>query len=213
EDSPRTQRYINEQFLADLLVWYHLGWMGETVRRTDSRIKRLQEQEHDYSLEDRRELLLIIGEQLSSLGPRYRRLAERGQIELAMSPYAHPIVPLLLDLEVAREAMPDVSLPKAESYPGGEARARWHLQHGAATFERFFGQRPRGCWASEGGLSDATLALLREAHFSWTATGDSVLHNSLNHEDNAQAALELKAPGACLHRAYEFAGVPIKCFF
>lgn len=213
EDNPRTQRYINEQFLADLLVWYHLGWMGETVRRTDSRIKRLQEQEHEYSLEDRRELLLIIGEQLSSLGPRYRRLAERGQIELAMSPYAHPIVPLLLDLNSAREAMPDVSLPKAESYPGGEARARWHLQHGAATFERFFGQRPRGCWASEGGLSDATLTLLREAHFSWTATGDSVLHNSLNHEDNAQAALELKAPGACLHRAYEFAGVPIKCFF
>lgn len=213
ENQPRTQRYISEQFLADLLVWYHLGWMGETVRREDSRIKRLQEQEHEYSLEDRRELLLIIGEQLSSLGPRYRRLAERGQIELAMSPYAHPIVPLLLDLNSAREAMPDVSLPKAESYPGGEARARWHLQHGIDTFERFFGRRPRGCWASEGGLSDATLALLREAHFSWTATGDSVLHNSLHHEDNAAISKELKAPGGCLHRAYEFADIPIKCFF
>src|SRR5690606_13100200 len=156
ENSPRTQRYISEQFLADLLVWYHLGWMGETLRREDSRIRRLQEQEHEYSLEDRRELLLIIGEQLSSLGPRYRRLAEHGQIELAMSPYAHPIVPLLLDLNSAREAMPDVTLPKAENYPGGEARARWHLQHGITTFERFFGQRPRVCWASEGGLSDAT---------------------------------------------------------
>lgn len=213
EDQPRTQRYINEQFLADLLVWYHLGWMGETLRRKDSRIKRLQEQEHDYSLEDRRELLHIIGEQLSSLGPRYRRLADRGQIELAMSPYAHPIVPLLLDLNSAREAMPEVTLPKAENYPGGEARARWHLHQGVTTFERFFGRRPRGCWASEGALSDATLALLREGQFSWTATGDSVLHNSLRHSDNALACEDLKEPGAYLHQSYEFADIPIKCFF
>lgn len=213
EEHPRTQRYISEQFLADLLVWYHLGWMGETLRRKDSRIKRLQEQEHEYSLEDRRELLHIIGDQLSSLGPRYRRLAERGQIELAMSPYAHPIVPLLLDLNSAREAMPEVTLPKAENYPGGEARARWHLQQGVTTFERFFGRRPRGCWASEGALSDATLALLREGQFSWTATGDSVLHNSLRHSDNALACQDLIEPGAYLHQAYEFADIPIKCFF
>jgi alpha-amylase/alpha-mannosidase (GH57 family) len=213
EDKPRTQRYISEQFLADLLVWYHLGWMGETLRRKDSRIKRLQEQEHEYSLEDRRELLKIIGDQLSSIGPRYRRLAERGQIELAMSPYAHPIVPLLLDLNSASEAMPDVTLPKAKNYPGGEARARWHLHHGVTAFERFFGHRPRGCWASEGALSDATLALLREAQFAWTATGDSVLHNSLRHSDNASACEELKEPGAYLHQAYEFADIPIKCFF
>lgn len=213
ENQPRTQRYISEQFLADLLAWYHLGWMGETLRRKDSRIKRLQEQEHEYSHEDRRELLTIIGEQLSSLGPRYRRLAERGQIELAMSPYAHPILPLLIDLNSAAEAMPDVSLPKSPNYPGGEARSRWHLQHGLTTFEDFFGWRPRGCWASEGALSDATLALLREANFSWTATGDSVLHNSLNHADNAAASKLLKASGASLHRVYEFAQVPINCFF
>src|SRR5690554_6751609 len=152
EKHPRLQRYMNGQFLADLLVWYHVGWMGETIRRNDSRIKRLQEQEHDYTPEDRRELLTIIGEQLSSLGPRYRRLAEQGQIELAMSPYAHPIVPLLLDLESAREAMPDVSLPKASHYPGGEERVRWHLHQGIKTFEAFFGWRPKGCWASEGAL-------------------------------------------------------------
>ncbi len=210
---PRKWCYLNHQFLADLLVWYHLGWMGETLRRQDSRLQGLQDKQSRYSLDDRRLLLSIIGEQLASVGPRYRRLAERGQIELSMSPYAHPIIPLLLDLRSARQAMPDVLLPEADAYPGGEARARWHLQQGIETFERYFGQAPHGCWASEGALSDATLALLSEVGFSWTATGDSVLHNSLRHADNATTREELDSGDNRLHRAFQFAGQPVRVFF
>ena len=33
--------YINDQYLVDLLVWYHLAWLGETVRRDDSRAQLL----------------------------------------------------------------------------------------------------------------------------------------------------------------------------
>ena len=213
EENPGSQRYVNDQFLIDLLVWYHLGWMGETVRRKDKRIKRLQEKEGGYSLDDRRELLRIIGEQLSSLGPRYRQLAQRGQIEICMSPYAHPIVPLLLDLKSAEQAMPGVALPKAPSYPGGEARARWHMEKGFETFERFFGFRPSGCWASEGALSDATLHLLDDCGFAWAATGDSVLHNSLRSEENTDIAATLNANGGAAHRVYQFDGAKVNCFF
>ncbi len=214
EEKPGNLRYINEQFLIDLVVWYHLGWMGETVRRTDSRIKRLQEKEGNYSSDDRRELLCIIGEQLSSLGPRYRQLAQRGQIEISMSPYAHPIVPLLLDLNSATQAMPDVTLPHAPQYPGGDARARWHMTQGIQTFERFFGFRPQGCWASEGSLSDTTLHLLDDFNFKWTATGDSVLHNSLSHEANQKVAKVLHSgEGAAVHRVYQFNNTSTCCFF
>ena len=214
EEKPGNLRYVNEQFLIDLLVWYHLGWMGETVRRTDSRVKRLQEKEGSYTQDDRRELLRIIGEQLSSLGPRYRQLAQRGQIEISMSPYAHPIVPLLLDLKSARQAMPDVALPHADKYPGGEERARWHMTHGLHTFERFFGFRPRGCWASEGSLSDATLHLLDDFNFDWAATGDSVLHNSLGHKTNHQAVQALhERNGGAVHRVYQFNKASACCFF
>ena len=33
---PEAARYLSNQFLADLLVWYHLAWLGETVRRRRS---------------------------------------------------------------------------------------------------------------------------------------------------------------------------------
>ena len=213
DENPTYLRYINDQFLSDLLVWYHLGWLGETVRRESKAIKRLQEKEGGYTLEDRRELLGIIGDQLSSLGPRYRELAQRGQIEISMSPYAHPIIPLLLDLSSARQAMPEVDLPHATHYPDGETRARWHLDKGIKTFEQFFGFRPQGCWASEGALSDATLHLLQDFRFTWTATGDSVLRNSLSHPDNQSENDKLENLPGVVHHAYRFNGAAPSCFF
>ncbi len=212
-EKPFISRYLNEQFLIDLGVWYHISWLAEIPRRSDERIQRLQQKERNYSLEDRRELLGIIGELIASIGPRYRKLAESGQVELCMSPYAHPIIPLLIDLNSAKEAMPNVSLPNAAFYPDGRNRAKWHLHEGMKTFEHYFGKRPRGCWASEGSLSDETLRLLHEAKFDWAATGDSVLHNSLRALENRAVAEQIRSDSQTLHRSYEFARIKINTFF
>lgn len=213
DQEPEVLGYLNRQLLIDLLVWYHLGWMAETTRRRDARLSRLQDKGGQFDADDRRELMTIIGEEMRSIGPRYRALAERGQIEVCVSPYGHPIVPLLLDLQSAREAMPDVAMPEAEAYPGGEERARWHMQQGLETFERFFGFRPRGCWASEGALSDATLALLPEFSFDWTATGDSVLQNSLADPANREAGDPLRDARQFPHRPFQFKESSTRCFF
>lgn len=213
EEKPYLSRYLNEQFIVDLGVWYHLSWLAEIPRRTDPRIQALQDKERNYSLDDRRELLAIIGELVASIGPRYRKLADEGKIELCMSPYAHPIVPLLIDLESAKQAMPEVSLPNADCYPDGRNRARWHLQEGIKVFEEYFGKRPRGCWASEGALSDETLKLLEEEKFDWAATGDSVLHNSLRALENREVASHIEATHQSLHRAYHFHNTRINTFF
>ena len=201
---PGSVHYLSEQFFFDLLVWYHLGWLGETVRRGDPRVRALMEREQGYGAADRRTLLAVIHDVMAGLVPRYRRLAERGQVELSASPFAHPILPLLLDFASAREALPDAPLPEAPAYPGGEERARWHIEAGIETFRRHFGFAPRGCWPSEGGVSTAALRLLAEAGFQWAASGGSVLAHSLE-----AAGRE----AACLHRVWEPAGTGIACFF
>jgi len=171
--------YLSNQYLADLVCWYHLSWLGATIRRGDKRIQELIEQGSGYTLHQRRVLLLIIGEIIKNLRSRYIHLAERGQIELSMSPYTHPMIPLLLDFKVAKEAMPDVHLPVLESYPGGRDRAIWHMQKGLESIERYFGIRPSGCWPSEGGISAETVKLIEDAGFKWVATGENVLRNSI----------------------------------
>ena len=198
EQNPESMLYVGEQFLADILVWYHLAWLGETVRREDVRVQKLMDKGNGYTLHDRRVLLEIIGELLSGVIERYRLLAERGQIELSVTPYAHPIIPLLLDMQSAKEAWPDVSLPLLAQYPAGAERTRWHIQEGLNTFRRFFGFTPKGCWPSEGSVSDATLKILEEGGFSWVASGETVLGNSVAQT----AALRVLPREQYLYRPY-----------
>jgi alpha-amylase/alpha-mannosidase (GH57 family) len=178
-DHPQGAVYLQEQFLADLVVWYHLAWLGETVRRNDVRVRRLIEKEAGYTLHDRRELLGIIDELLSGVIGRYRALAEAGRIELSATPYAHPIIPLMLDIKSAHEAIPDAPLPAMDRYPHGEERAQWHIRKGRATFEQHFGRPARGCWPAEGSLSTRTLEVLAAGGFSWSASGEGVLRHTL----------------------------------
>jgi len=177
---PDANLYINDQFLMDLLVWYHLAWLGETVRRSDLRVKSLIEKGSGFSLQDRRVLLEIIGNLISGVIPRYRALAELGRVELSTSPYAHPIIPLLLDLQSAKQATPKCTMPKLEYYPGGAERAQWHINYGMQVFERYFGFRPKGCWPSEGGISDDALKLFEQCGIRWVASGENVLRHSLH---------------------------------
>jgi len=208
-DKPETLHYLSESYFSDLVVWYHLAWLGETVRRSDVRVKELLEKAGHYTLHDRRTLLVIIGELLKSIVPRYTQLAARGQVELSVTPYAHPIVPLLLDCAAAREALPEAPLPLQERYPGGEARVQWHLQEAVATFERHFGFKPRGCWPSEGGVSTAALQQLSASGFRWAASGETVLANSLHRSGHAPHALK----EAWLYSSYRVEGSDTDCFF
>ncbi len=190
--------YLSEQYFLDLLTWYHLAWLGHALKQLPLPV-RLMAQQKNFSAANRHELLHLIQQCLAGLIPRYRVLAERGQIELSMTPYGHPIVPLLNDFANLRDAMPDAPMPEAAGYPGGAARSRWHLQHGVAVFEHYFGMKPAGVWLSEGGVSEDALAQLDEMGFAWTATGEGVWRNSCARsgcsEDDILGKRNLFSPG------------------
>jgi alpha-amylase/alpha-mannosidase (GH57 family) len=200
--------YASNQFIQDLAVWYHLAWLGETVRRAHPLVARLIERGRDFSAAQRRDLLALIGELVAQVVPRYRRLAERGQCELSVTPYAHPIVPLLIDFRCARDAVPEMPLPEHPAYPGGAARASWHVEEAVRVFTRAFGSRPVGCWPAEGAISAATLELLARGGFRWAASSAAVLRASLALFD-AQAAQDPLA----YNRPYRLAGTGMDCFF
>ena len=179
--------YASDQLIQDLAVWYHLAWLGETVRRSDAFVSTLTQQGRAFTAAQRRELLSLVGGLVASVVPRYRKLAERGQCELSVTPYGHPIIPLLLDFQAAREAVPNMPLPQHPAYPGGAQRAQWHVQESLRIFKQAFGTEPVGCWPSEGAISRATLELLDHAGFKWAATSASVLQGALAHTDSKAA--------------------------
>jgi hypothetical protein len=110
---------------------------------------------------------------LSVLGrilPRWRALHPR--VELCVSPYYHPIVPLLCDFASAREAIPDLPLPDAPSF---RAEAEIQVRRALDAGERYFGRRPRGFWPSEGSVSNEACALFRSAGAEWAASDQGIV--------------------------------------
>lgn len=200
--------YASDQLIHDLAVWYHIAWLGETVRRTDPRVAALMDQGRSFTLAQRRELLTLMGELVAQVIPRFRKLSESGKCELSVSPYAHPILPLLIDFRTAREGVPASPLPQHPQYPGGTERAAWHIEESIRVFSEFFGSRPQGCWPSEGAISQSSLRWLDRFGFKWAASSANVLRASLRSsgvtsEDNPEA----------YNRAYRIPGTTLNCFF
>lgn len=170
-------QYLNDQYYIDVLVWYHIAWLGHALKQSRTSID-LIEKSGMFNESDRRALIQLIYDCISTLIPRYRKLAENGQIELSMTPYGHPIIPLLNDIDNMACAQADAPRPTAAAYPGGVERSRWHIQQGINCFQHYFGFRPQGIWLSEGAISEDAIALVEEFGFKWTASGEAVWRNS-----------------------------------
>ncbi|MEO8343845.1 MAG: glycoside hydrolase family 57 protein [Gallionella sp.] len=179
-DKETALSFLSGQYVADLLTWYHLAWCGESVRREHALVARLMSKAEGFSYEDRKQLLDLIGELISGVIPRYRKLAESGQIEISTTPHYHPLAPLLIDFASATETMPDAPLPNSPHYPKGKQRVTAHIQSAKKSHRARFGAEPQGMWPAEGSISSETLEVFATEGCRWVASGEGVLVNSLH---------------------------------
>jgi alpha-amylase/alpha-mannosidase (GH57 family) len=183
--------------VRDVTVLFNLGWLGFAAREGDHELDALEKKGRGYGKQD---LELVVAKQRAACArvlPLYAKLAARGQLEISSSPFYHPIVPLLVDSEHARRAMPQATLPPPFAYPE-DATAQ--IVRGAAWHERAFGQRPRGMWPPEGSVSPEAVAAYAKAGIGWLATDEGNLWRSL------QLAGEPHGRGD-LYRVYRHQGV------
>jgi alpha-amylase/alpha-mannosidase (GH57 family) len=180
DEGERALAYLSGDYFADLVTWYHLAWTGESERRRQPLIAELMSQGEGYRLADRQALLKVIGDILRGLVPRYRALQARGQIELSATPDTHPLAPLLIDFNTARESLPESALPVARSYPGGRERVIAHIEAARTSHTRRFGAVPTGMWPAEGAISASVVQQFAAHDCAWLASGEGVLRNTLN---------------------------------
>src|SRR5690606_21136464 len=116
----------------------------------------------------------LVGGVVKGIVPRYRALQDSGRIELSATPGTHPLAPLLIDFQCARESVPDSPLPPVGPYPGGRGRVAAHVEAAFSSHAHRFGSRPSGLWPAEGALSTAFARQLDAAGCRWTASGEGV---------------------------------------
>ncbi len=176
--------------LRDLQVWHKLAWIDPLYLDGDDRVRGLVAKGRDFSEDDKQTLRAVEMELLNAVIPEYRDGAARGQIEIAASPFYHPILPLLCDTEVYRRTHPDVRVPRFQ-HPEDAAE---QLTRAAACHERLFGRRPAGLWPSEGSVSDAMVPLAAAAGFTWMATDEGILARTLGVAFSRDGAGQLEQP-------------------
>ena len=168
---------FGDQDFLDLQVWFYLAWTGEAARRRFPAFGELIRKGEGFDAADKALLLDTQRELISEIIPLYRRLHQEGKVELSVTPYFHPILPLLCDSRIAQVAMPGAHLPNIHIRCPEDARSQ--LAHGIESFEKLFGFRPRGVWPSEGSVSDEVLAIMAQEGLYWTASDERVLAQSL----------------------------------
>jgi alpha-amylase/alpha-mannosidase (GH57 family) len=169
-------RRFKERDFRDLQVWFNLTWIHPLVFERDAVLRELRQKGKNYTEEDKRLVLDKHLEILRAIIPLHRKLADSGQIELTTTPYFHPILPLLLDKKLAREAMPEVKLPR---YTGGYPEdAAVHVRRAVEQHTAIFGAPPRGMWPAEGGVCQSMIPLLAQHGIKWIATDEEILSQS-----------------------------------
>lgn len=164
--------------LRDLQVWHKLVWIDPDWLARDQRLLDLIARDRDFTEADKQTLREIELELLRLVVPAYRDAAARGQVELACSPFYHPILPLLQDSDIGLGHDPAAGRPRTRFARPGDARTQ--VARALAFHEQTFGRRPAGMWPSEGAVSDAAVNLMADAGLTWIATDEDILARSLN---------------------------------
>jgi len=116
---PRYQELLDNQAngtswaaedFRDLQVLFNLAWT-DPEWLAEEPFKSLVEKGEGYSEQDK---TIILDEHLRMVKeviPLHAEMQNSGQIEVTMTPFAHPILPLLVDSNLAAIALPDAELP------------------------------------------------------------------------------------------------------
>lgn len=189
---------FTERDFRDLQIWWNLAWFDPSFLEAEP-LRSLVEKGEGYSEADKEILFQEVDRVVSAVIPLHKELQDQGQIEVIVTPYAHPILPLLYASDLAQVGDPTVELPERFSYPN-DAIAQ--VERAVEVYRDHYGRAPRGMWPAEGAVAEEIVKFVADAGFLWMASGEHVLAKSLGLEGFTRDAQELVQEADALYRPY-----------
>lgn len=172
----RNSSFTTQDYL-DLQVWFNLAWIDSYFRNDIEELRNIVSKARFFTEREKATVLKKQLEIINNIIPTYKEFSNKGLIEITLSPYYHPILPLLCDTEIAREANPKTILPRINfSYPKD---AKIQIEQAVKFFESVFGFCPAGMWPSEQAVSRQILPFIERAGIKWIVTDEAILFKSL----------------------------------
>lgn len=203
-DLEKIVKKFNHQDIRDLQVLFNLAWIDPLHRKEDKFLNELQKKGRNFTEEEKNFVLDKHMEILRKIIPTYQEMVKSGQIEISVTPFYHPILPLIYDNYKAKECMPWVILPENNFRAPEDAEIQ--IVRAINFFEETFGFKPKGMWPSEGSISEEILRLIKVNGINWIATDEEILGKSLG--INLRLGDKLIYP-EILYQPYNFEGLNI----
>ena len=188
-DKPRPSAAFGPGDLRDLQVLFVMAQAGEQAWR-DERLKGLMSRGRGFSPADHATVISWLRAQPGELIDLWRQLALLPGVEISTSPYAHPIMPLLVDTDIVVDSWAPHPAPEVPPFKYPEDAA-WQLEQGLGLM-RSAGLPVHGCWPPEGSVSTEALAIYADAGVEWLVADEGILEKSLgialrnDHETRAE---------------------------
>jgi alpha-amylase/alpha-mannosidase (GH57 family) len=172
-------RWTSQEW-RDLQFWRQLTWIDPSIRSVDESLDALYRQGQNFDENQKKLLLERIWYWLQESLDIYKTLQDEGRLEVSITPFYHPILPLLMDPATVHEALPSCPLPDPHGHFPEDAQT--HMERAITFYEQHFGRKPLGVWPSEGSVSEGVAALLGELGIRWFASDEEILARSLGVE-------------------------------
>lgn len=166
------------QEYSDLMALFNLAWFDPDLKNKYPALKKLIKKGKNYTLEDRQNIIEIQREVIRKIIPTYKKLLSKNRIEITTSPYYHPILPILLDINGIKKSFSE-DLP-VDLKMGLDAKVQTELA--IKRIEELFGKRPKGIWPSEHCVSPKMLDMFKNLGIEWTISDEGILSNSIETE-------------------------------
>ena len=190
------QEYLNNNEFIDIEILFMLSWCGVYLRENSEVVRSLIERQKDFCNDDKVMLLEELVGFVGNIFGYYAKLHRDGVISLSTTPLNHPILPLLIDMDVALKANATTNIPK--KHVSLKEDAQEQILKAKEIFYDTFGFMPDGFWPAEGAVSEDTLAMFSSSGIKWCATDEEILLKSLHTKDRSN-----------IYTPYEFNGVNI----
>ncbi len=189
---------FGDQDYLDLQIWFNLAWFDPDLLGQEP-LSQLVQKERNYNETEKAILFSEVEKVMADIIPLHKAMQESGQIEVITTPYAHPILPLLIDSNIAAVGNPSAELPQKFSYPQD---ALVHLQKSVEIYQNHFGVSPQGLWPGEGSVAQLMVPFVIKSGYQWMATGEPVLAKSLGIGTFTRDAKETVKEADLLYRPY-----------
>jgi alpha-amylase/alpha-mannosidase (GH57 family) len=162
--------------IRDLQVLFNLAWT-DPVFLAEEPLAALVEKGEGFAEGDKAVVLDKHLEIVSEVVSIHRELWDAGQIEVATTPLAHPILPLIGDTDQALAGDSSAIMPANRFRELTDAVEQ--VVRGLDEAERIIGRRPVGMWPGEGAVSQLVTPIWAGQGVAWVATGEHVLGETL----------------------------------